>query len=97
MTNCCDDYGNCNQGRDCPIRNTETRPHRFGSSYDARKYPDAFVKPAAVAKIGKRMHGQRPLPTSLWHVYLGSLARAMLLCLAVIMVSAVTVAIMTRT
>jgi hypothetical protein len=20
MTNCCDDYGNCNQGRDCPIR-----------------------------------------------------------------------------
>lgn len=20
MTNCCDDFGNCNQGRDCPIR-----------------------------------------------------------------------------
>jgi hypothetical protein len=20
MTNCCDDYGNCNQGRDCPVR-----------------------------------------------------------------------------
>ena len=20
MTNCCDDYGNCNQGRDCPAR-----------------------------------------------------------------------------
>ena len=20
MTNCCDDYGNCNQGRDCPFR-----------------------------------------------------------------------------
>ena len=20
MMNCCDDYGNCNQGRDCPIR-----------------------------------------------------------------------------
>jgi hypothetical protein len=20
MTNCCDDYGNCNQGRDCPIQ-----------------------------------------------------------------------------
>lgn len=22
MTNCCDDYGNCTQGRDCPIRHT---------------------------------------------------------------------------
>jgi hypothetical protein len=20
MTNCCDDFGNCNQGRDCPVR-----------------------------------------------------------------------------
>ena len=20
MTNCCDDYGNCNQGRECPVR-----------------------------------------------------------------------------
>lgn len=20
MTNCCDDYGNCRQGRDCPVR-----------------------------------------------------------------------------
>lgn len=23
MTNCCDDYGNCNQGRDCPIRHSK--------------------------------------------------------------------------
>jgi hypothetical protein len=22
MTNCCDDYGNCDQGRNCPIRHT---------------------------------------------------------------------------
>jgi hypothetical protein len=20
VVNCCDDYGNCNQGRDCPVR-----------------------------------------------------------------------------
>ena len=20
MTNCCDDFGNCNQGRECPVR-----------------------------------------------------------------------------
>jgi hypothetical protein len=24
--NCCDDFGNCNQGRDCPIRVTKARP-----------------------------------------------------------------------
>ncbi len=26
MTNCCDDYGNCNQGRDCPVRVAKYRP-----------------------------------------------------------------------
>jgi hypothetical protein len=26
MSNCCDDYGNCNQGRDCPIRVATYRP-----------------------------------------------------------------------
>jgi len=24
--NCCDDYGNCRQGRDCPIRVAKYRP-----------------------------------------------------------------------
>lgn len=24
--NCCDDYGNCNQGRDCPVRVAKARP-----------------------------------------------------------------------
>jgi len=26
MPNCCDEYGNCNQGRDCPIRVATYRP-----------------------------------------------------------------------
>lgn len=26
MPNCCDDYGNCNQGRDCPVRVATYRP-----------------------------------------------------------------------
>lgn len=26
MSNCCDDYGNCNQGRDCPVRVAAYRP-----------------------------------------------------------------------
>ena len=30
--NCCDEYGNCRQGRDCPIRQC---PHCRGMGYDA--------------------------------------------------------------
>ena len=30
--NCCDDYGNCNQGRECPIRKC---PHCHGMGYDS--------------------------------------------------------------
>ena len=26
MPNCCDDYGNCTQGRDCPVRVATYRP-----------------------------------------------------------------------
>ena len=26
MSNCCDDYGNCNQDRDCPVRVATYRP-----------------------------------------------------------------------
>ncbi len=26
MPNCCDEYGNCNQGRDCPVRVATYRP-----------------------------------------------------------------------
>ena len=26
MSNCCDDYGNCRQGRDCPVRRVNSVP-----------------------------------------------------------------------
>jgi len=44
-----------------------------------------------VAKVGRRVHGPEPLPPSLWHVYLRALAKALLLTLAVMLVSALTV------
>ena len=27
--NCCDDYGNCNQGRDCPVRKERMTTKKF--------------------------------------------------------------------
>ncbi len=68
--NCCDEYGDCRQGRDCPAR---------------------------VAKVGRRIpkHPQPPRPER-WRDYLKDLARAMLLVIAAMFVSAVTVALMAR-
>jgi hypothetical protein len=34
--NCCDDYGNCRQGRDCPVRQTKPTSPRG-------KYPVVLV------------------------------------------------------
>ena len=34
--NCCDEYGNCNQGRDCPVRKEQAKcPWCHGLGYDA--------------------------------------------------------------
>ena len=65
--NCCDEYGECRQGRDCPIR---------------------------VAKVGKRMPGPEPLHGAPWRHHLKDLASAMLLCLAVMVVSAIVVGVL---
>jgi len=27
--NCCDEYGNCRQGRDCPVRKLVYKPRKF--------------------------------------------------------------------
>ena len=74
--NCCDEYGNCNQGRNCPIRQERI---------------------ARVAKIGRKEHGREALRGSPWRRQLRYLAGAMLACLAVMLVSAAVVGIMTRT
>lgn len=68
--NCCDEYGDCRQGRDCP---------------------------AHVAKVGQRIPKHpKPLRPKHSRDYLKDLARAMLLVLAVMFISAATVALMAR-
>lgn len=65
--NCCDEYGNCNQGRNCPVR------------------------VAKVAKVNRRAPAAKPLPPSVWRYQLRHLAKWMLIVLAVMLVSALTV------
>ena len=31
MVNCCDDYGNCRQGRDCPLRHAAAAATEIGA------------------------------------------------------------------
>lgn len=45
------------------------------------------------AKIGRREHGKQPLPPITWRAYLKDLARAMLLVIAVMLISGLTVAL----
>lgn len=52
--------------------------------------------PARVAKIGRKEHGREPLRGSAWRRQLRYLAGSMLACLAVMLVSAAVVGIMTR-
>ena len=61
--NCCDEYGDCRQGRDCPARASVCK-HCHGIGYDASGQRCDCTYPARVAKIGRRMHTAKPLPRS---------------------------------
>lgn len=92
--NCCD-Y-DCNQGRNCPARKASPCKHCHGLGYDASGYPCTCVTPARVAKIGRKEHGREPLRGAPWRRHLKDLAAAMLLVLTVMLVSAVTVALIPK-
>jgi hypothetical protein len=92
--NCCTEYGDCRQGRDCPARKPQVCPHCYDTGYDASGYNCTCGVPAKVAKVGKRMHARNPMSGSAWRRQLKDLARIFLLMLAVMLVSAVTVGVM---
>lgn len=89
--NCCDDFGDCHQGRNCPARKC---PHCHGIGYDASGYACTCTTPAKVAKVGKRMRAAEPIGSLPWRAYLKDLARSMLIVLAVIGISAAVVGVM---
>jgi hypothetical protein len=51
--NCCDDFGDCNQGRNCPVRKQMA-------------LRDEVEKSMGVAKIGQRHHAAKAYPPSAW-------------------------------
>jgi hypothetical protein len=82
--NCCDEFGDCRQGRDCPIRRC---PHCHGIGYDASGYACTCTTTASVAKVGRRTHGthgKRALPPSPWRTYLRHLAKWMLIVICIL-------------
>lgn len=76
--NCCNEYGDCRQGRDCPVRKAATCPHCHGLGYDASGYSCTCASPARVARIGRKDYAQEPLPPLPWRRQLRHLARWML-------------------
>lgn len=91
--NCCD-Y-NCTQGRDCPARQEPVCKHCYGTGYDASGYTCTCVKPAEVAKVGRKYHDREPLRSKPWRRHLRELAAVMLACIAVMVVSGLVVVTMT--
>jgi hypothetical protein len=41
--NCCDDYGNCNQGRDCPVRIAHASKPLFSKRLLRRFFYGVFI------------------------------------------------------
>lgn len=50
MTNCCDEYGNCRQGRDCPVRVERMRQVR-DESRDKPNIPLLLIERLALVAI----------------------------------------------
>ena len=50
---CCDDFGSCRQGRDCPVRRANSFPLVTGCSLKAPPRP---IEPVPVDRKDRRIH-----------------------------------------
>lgn len=91
--NCCDEYGDCRQGRDCPVRKAQQCTHCYGIGYDASGQRCACIEPARVAKIGRKDYAKEPYRPSHAPRYLKHLAKWLLVCIAVVFAAAFTVGV----
>jgi hypothetical protein len=68
----------------------------YCDNYGCNQGRDCPVRrqPVKVAKIGRKDHAKAPLPASPWRAYLRHLASAMLLTVAVMLVSAIVVGVL---
>lgn len=46
--NCCDEFGNCRQGRDCPVRNAAAAATEIGADDYAPSPPTSLLITAAL-------------------------------------------------
>jgi hypothetical protein len=62
--------------------------HCYGIGYDASGYP-CTCAPVKVAKVARRMPGDKPLPANPWRAYLGHVAKWLLIAVASMLIAAV--------
>ena len=46
--NCCDEFGNCRQGRDCPVRNAAAAATEVGADDSEQPEPTSLLVTAAL-------------------------------------------------
>lgn len=51
MVNCCDEYGNCRQGRDCPARQAAEAATEIGADDPAPPPPTSLLVVAALIVV----------------------------------------------
>jgi hypothetical protein len=88
--NCCNDFGQCTNGKDCPARTHTTTPRE-----DVEKLLGVWQseQPAIPARIGKRYHAAPAQAPSHWRKTLKALAKWMLIVVVVSMAAGVIVGV----
>ena len=70
--NCCNDYGQCQNGYNCPARNAPTVRERVEAEHFG-------IKPAKIARVGRRYPAAPGWAPSHWPKTLKALAKWMLI------------------
>jgi hypothetical protein len=91
--NCCNDFGQCTNGKDCPARTRTTTPRE-----DVEKLLGVWQseQPATPARIGKRYHAAPSWAPSHWRKTLKLWATVALTFIGVFIIGGVAAGIIER-